>query len=253
MNKEDFKNISLDGFQLKMIAVVAMLCNHIGLSFQLSQNHPLLFNLTEIIGKLTFPIMAFLLVEGFHYTRNKKKYAFRLLLFGIISIYPFHWLHYPLKSFISPIELVNNIFFTLLMGLLLIWSYSNAKNKLVRVIIVIFFSLITIASDFNIIGPLIIFGFYIIKDKRKKIMIPIVSMSVFMLIIYTLVYFFSSKSILTVGILLTILSPLLNIPLLFFYNGNRGRSNSFIKWGFYWFYPFHLTLLAFLRYLILGW
>lgn len=67
---------------------------------------------TEFIEKLTFPIMAYL-VEGFHYTRNIKKYETRSAFFWIISIYPFHMLFYPDHPF-STTELVNNIFFTLL-------------------------------------------------------------------------------------------------------------------------------------------
>ena len=101
-----------------------MLLNHIGVGFRLSEYSSGLFFFTELIGKLTFPIMAYLLVEGFHYTRNVTKYALRLTVFWIISIYPFHLLFYWKHSF-SSIELFNNIFFTLLMGLLLIISYEK--------------------------------------------------------------------------------------------------------------------------------
>lgn len=249
----DNKNFSLDGFQLKLIAIVAMFINHFGASFQIAHSCEPLFIFTEIVGKITFPVMAFLLVEGFHYTHDVKKYAMRIAIFWIVSIYPFHWLHDPLKSCITLGELVNNVFFTLLMGLLLIWSYSKATNKLLKVLIVIFFSLMTIISDINIIGPLIIFGFYVIKDKKRKVLVPIISMTVFILIIYTTAFFVSPASIPDVGVLLTGVAPMINIPLLLSYDGSRGKDNVFIKWGFYCFYPLHLTLLAVFRYLILGW
>lgn len=80
----------IDGFQLKVIAIIAMLINHIGSGFDIYNYSNSLFFLTEFIGKLTFPIMAYLLVEGFHYTKNLKKYASRLTAFWLISIYPFH-------------------------------------------------------------------------------------------------------------------------------------------------------------------
>ena len=253
MEKNKFQRISLDSFHLKIIAIVAMLINHLGTSFHLSHSYPVIFCFTEIIGKITFPVMAFLLVEGFHYTHNVKKYASRLAIFWLISIYPFHWLHYPLKSLITPDELVNNIFFTLLMGLLLIWSYSKITNKIMKIAIVVFFSLATILSDLNVIGPLIIFSFYIIKDKKKKVIIPMITMTSFIMLIYIILYFVYPASIPNIGTLLTGFGPLINIPLLLSYNGKRGKNNTYIKWGFYWFYPVHLTLLALLRYLILGW
>lgn len=114
----------LNSFHLKVIAIIAMLINHIGSGFRLFEYSESLFFFTEFIGKLTFPIMAFLLVEGFHYTKNVRKYAFRLTFFWIISIYPFHILHYPNSPF-DLIELVNNIFFTLLMGLILLVLYEK--------------------------------------------------------------------------------------------------------------------------------
>lgn len=72
---------SIDGFKLKVVAIIAMLLNHIGSGFSLYQQSGLLFFFTEFIGKLTFPIMAYLLVEGFHYTHNQKRYVGRLAVF----------------------------------------------------------------------------------------------------------------------------------------------------------------------------
>lgn len=151
-------NFSIDGFKLKVIAIIAMLLNHIGSGFSLYEQSSVLFFFTEFIGKLTFPIMAYLLVEGFYYTHDRKKYAGRMTVFWLLSIYPFHLLfggNHPFRA----IELVNNIFFTLLMGLLLMMACEKTKSSFLKFLLVFFFSMITVVSDWSLIGVLLIYGF----------------------------------------------------------------------------------------------
>ena len=58
----------LSGFQLKMIALVTMLTDHIGAIF-----YPDMIAL-RVIGRIAFPIYCFLLVQGFLHTSNLKIY-----------------------------------------------------------------------------------------------------------------------------------------------------------------------------------
>lgn len=104
----------IDSFQLKLLAITGMLINHMGIVFEWSRSMPTLplFAISEFVGKFTFPIMAYLLVEGYHYTRDVKKYALRLAGFWVLSIYPFYLLHRPDYAF-SLTDVPNNIFFTL--------------------------------------------------------------------------------------------------------------------------------------------
>lgn len=74
-------NKIIDGFKLKVIAILAMLLNHIDSGFSIYEQSSLAFFFTEFIGKLTFPIIAYLLVEGF-FTCNRKLYAIRMMFFG---------------------------------------------------------------------------------------------------------------------------------------------------------------------------
>lgn len=241
-------NKSIDGFKLKLLAITTMLINHIGSGFSIYEYSPPLFFFTEFIGKLTFPIMAYLLVEGFYHTHNRKKYAGRLALFWGISIYPFHMLFDFAHPF-QPIELVNNIFFTLLMGLLLLIVYEKIRSPLVRILLVIFFSLITMMSDWSLFGVLLIFGFYKWKDRSFGIWWPILYTTSLM----TLMMMMSHSAmphIVPLYQVFSVLGMLSTIPILTLYDGCRGYSPKWVKWGFYCFYPLHIVILALIRMLM---
>lgn len=240
---------NIDAFKLKMIAITMMLINHIGQNFSFETNHTILFFTTELLGKITFPIMAYLLVEGFHHTRNVEKYMLRMATFWLISIYPFHLLNNPGTSF-QPIELVNNIFFTLLMGLVMMYFLQGINNKGERLLCVTFFSFLTATSDWGLIGVLLIFGFYTIANPKKKVIIPCLYTTLIYIGLLLLGYVVSPQNV-AWYLPITMLGILLVIPLLLNYNGQRGLSNPLIKWGFYLFYPVHMLILALIRYLII--
>jgi len=77
-------------FILKLIAVLSMVTDHVSyvLTLAMGINTPLLFNM-RAVGRMAFPIYAFLLVNGFEKTRDKKAYLGRLFLFSFISQLPF--------------------------------------------------------------------------------------------------------------------------------------------------------------------
>ena len=71
---------------IKYVAMFTMLLNHIANVFW---TEGVLYNLFLDIGYFTAPVMCYFLVEGYHYTKSKKKYAIRLLVFALISQIPF--------------------------------------------------------------------------------------------------------------------------------------------------------------------
>ena len=78
----------------------------------------------DIIGRIAFPIFAFLLVEGFFKTRSRAKYLATLLVFGVISEIPFDL--FTTKQFFEPNW--NNIMFTLALVLVTIWMRSEERR-----------------------------------------------------------------------------------------------------------------------------
>lgn len=102
---------------LKLIALITMLIDHIGYLLL-----PQYFVL-RIIGRLSFPIFAYYLALGAYRTKSPRRYALRLLIFGIISQIPYNlMIHQTPLSFDDP-----NIFFTLLAGLMAIYCLGTPK------------------------------------------------------------------------------------------------------------------------------
>ena len=125
------------GTTLKIIAIVAMFIDHFAAIFvqgyyysvsataEPPQNVEIIMTVMRAIGRFGFPIFAFLLVEGFTHTRSVKKYALNLGIFALISELPFNLgfmgvLFYPYYQ---------NVFFTLLLGLLCLWCISEFGEK----------------------------------------------------------------------------------------------------------------------------
>ncbi len=138
------KGKGIPGSTIKIIAVAAMLIDHIG-AFVLTRmiiergyfysavdvnrllawfkdNWLLYFGmlLMRLIGRLGFPIFCFLLVEGFQKTRNIKKYVFRLGLFALISEIPFNLANTG-RMWASGYQ---NVYFTLFIGILALCAFD---------------------------------------------------------------------------------------------------------------------------------
>lgn len=254
----------VDAFILKIIAIDAMLLNHIGYMFlvpiaeqtgyAMSVATVCLF-LTELIGKLTFPIMAFLLLQGYRYTRNFWKYALRLFLFALISLLPYHW--FDMRSFtMEHIYPLNNVLFTLFLGLIMVYICDHLFGiksdmplwkkicfQLMQLVFVFATCYLAQRSDWYYIGILMIYGFYRIQNPTAKVVVTLsllaivdvwMRISIAQITQITQHYFTA----------LSMLGILLCIPLLLRYNGKRGINTWWSKWSFYIFYPTHLLILT---------
>lgn len=240
------------GFDLKLIALITMLIDHIAAVFVWryisgtgAYDNAVLMNLYQImryIGRMAFPIYCFLIVEGFCHTRNVGKYALRLGVFALISEIPFDLA--VRGTVFAPTY--NNVFFTLGIGLLLIWGVSYVEKfyefwqekKLdgfigvlatlaaggLMTAVAVFLAEKVLYTDYGMGGVLAILALYLF---RKNIYMAF-TMAILVLVVCT-----GSNEILA----LIMLYPLS------LYDGTRGKN---IKYVFYAFYPVHLLVLAFL-------
>ncbi|NLK72751.1 MAG: hypothetical protein GX285_07020 [Clostridiales bacterium] len=216
----------MTGFYLKIIAITTMLIDHIGAVFlDFGSLEYLVF---RSIGRLAFPIFAFLIAEGCEKTSDIKRYMLRLFIFAWISEVPFDLAFY--NSFFDFSH--QNIFFTLFLGAAAIYIYNLAYNKdgLIRYgAYIIPFALMIVAealrTDYGAIGVFLIFFIYLNRERRLNKFIIIAL----------------GNAMLTSPKYPVQLFGIVSLIPLYFYNGERGRN---IKYIFYIFYPLHLLVLG---------
>ncbi len=211
---------------LKYIAVIAMLIDHVG-AFILEDMYGInstIYILSRSIGRIAFPIFAFLLVESFKKTKNRKKYFINLLIFALLSEIPFDLAN---KGSLMDFN-QQNIFFTLLTNLTMLCFIEGIKidktdlKAISEILIVLLFSLVSMLFkfDYSFFAPLVVYSYYKFYGNKKMRFLA----SEFSL-------YFEAFSLVHVS----------NI-LIYFYNGKRGRQN---KYFFYFFYPLHLLIIYF--------
>lgn len=77
-------------FALKILAMVSMVCDHLGWwLYMMGFTGGLAYTLMRAFGRMAFPIFAFLIVNGYGHTKDKKSYISRLTLFALISQIPY--------------------------------------------------------------------------------------------------------------------------------------------------------------------
>ena len=114
-----------DGNTLKWIALLSMLIDHIGVIYLSYGSHALLsvYSLSRYIGRLSFPLFCFLLVEGFYHTGNLRKYVQRMLGFAFLAEIP-----YDLAIYGKIVKLDGqNVLFTFVIGLLVMWMLTKVE------------------------------------------------------------------------------------------------------------------------------
>lgn len=108
----------LSGSALKVIAIISMVVDHC--AYYLMENNTLLYEVMRCFGRITFPVFAFLIAEGFRYTRNRMKYFLQLLGFGVVSEVPWYLL--------NGADGTHNVMFTLALGVVALVAFEKLKK-----------------------------------------------------------------------------------------------------------------------------
>ncbi len=222
----------VSGSALKLVAVITMLIDH--LAAYLCDTFPEFFRyrfaavsgldinvywIMRTVGRTAFPLFCYLIVEGYLHTRSRLRYALALLIGALVSELPFDLLQ-PGKWY-----QLQNVFFTLLLGMLGIWCLERFRDKkwLQAVAVIGLFVLsYFFCADYGVRGYSVIVLFYLLR-----------------------------REYLALGIVGSLLLGIRTVPayvLIAVYNGKRGFvKGNIAKYAFYAFYPVHLAILYLIR------
>lgn len=228
-------------FALKIIAVVTMFIDHFALLF--CGDNEKLYLMLRSVGRMSFPLFAFVLTEGFFHTKNRMSYAIRLGVFALISEVPYDMMY---GQFFNMAR--QNVMFTLFIGFMTIWALDiisgfglKYPEQLLRYIgggrinAVLEFVIILLGlgmayfinSSYAHAGVLLIICFYVFRKHHIGRMISnmVFNMGMF-------------------GFGIQWWGVLSIIPIAM-YNGTPGIRRG--KYFFYWFYPLHIAVLILLK------
>ena len=224
---------------LKIAAVLSMAIDHVGAAILLPYCSYLFqtgapqaeevyraYWVVRDIGRLAFPIYCFLLTEGFFYTRSRVRYARNLFLFALISEIPFDLALHEQPFYWG----AQNVYWTLLLGLLGMMGMQKIKETEWQLPLKVFL-MATVAAAF------IALGFVLQTDYDAWGVAAILVM--YVLRSYRMIGFTAGLAIL-IWMADIEAYGLFALPLVFLYNGERGRQK---KWFFYAFYPVHFLVL----------
>ena len=205
--------------QLKLLAMLTMTLDHIGV-----QMFPGVLWL-RIVGRLAFPIYAYMIAEGCAHTRNRRKYLLQMAGLALLC---------QLVYFFAMGSLFQCILVTFTLSILLIYACDTGSRPLIGLTL-LGVAFITVALprllpgtdfaiDYGFFGVLVPVAVYLGKTHREKLLFMAFTLA-------ALAWSFG-------GIQWYSLAALLPLAL---YSGQRGKRR--MKWLFYLYYPLHLAAI----------
>jgi hypothetical protein len=235
---------------LKVIAILLMLIDHTG---------AVIFPeaiILRLIGRLSFPIFAYLIVVGYTKTKSFSKYLTRLVIFATLSQIPFSLAFGEKLTILSFSDFLSffvgspnphlNVFFTLALGLLAIRTWDKKESELGRIIIILSLAITAnvLHTDYNMYGIAMILAFYIFRDNKIKTVISQTIVYILFDASQILFYVYKFPGITIELAWFSQVLSLLSLAFIFTYNNTKGKDLKFV---FYAFYPLHLLILGLIK------
>ncbi|MDE7288639.1 MAG: conjugal transfer protein TraX, partial [Oscillospiraceae bacterium] len=237
-------------FGLHVMAMAFMLCDHMWAT---------LFPAAEwltCVGRLAYPIFAFMIVEGYTHTHNLRKYMLRLLFWAVVTEIPFNLM--CSGSIFFPFH--QNVLWTFLISLLMIILIEKCRTKFKPVSFVLLSVLIVVLGyvagyaaivDYFGEGVLMVLMFYFFRTPNLKnrllqlICMYILNVEMLGGYSYEFALFGHSFEFAQQGFAILSLIPI------WLYSGRQGFHSKAFRYFCYAFYPVHMLLLVGVRSLII--
>ncbi len=247
MSEEKKFRLQTTSFSLHIMAMLFMLCDHLWGTIVPGNDW------LTCIGRLAFPIYAFMIVEGYFHTKSLKKYVCRLLIFAVISEIPFNLamgssLFYPIHQ---------NVLWSFLISVGLIAWNEKVKEKQIWIRILVGAAAVIIGYiggiitfvDFYNAGILTVLVFYFFRGKKwwhyigQAICLYYINFEMLGGLSYEIDIFGQTYFIARQGIALIALIPI------WLCKGKQGYHSKAFQYFNYAFYPLHLLILGLLKFL----
>ena len=239
--KNKFK-LEITSFTLHIIAMLFMLCDHLWGTVVPGNDW------LTCIGRLTFPIYAFMIVEGYFHTKNLKKYAMRLFLFAVISEIPFN-LAMSARLFF-PVH--QNVLWSFLISIgLICWNEKVREKQIWKRILVGILSVcigyiagIVTFVDFYHAGILTVLVFYFFRGRNwwcylgQFVCLWYINFEMLGGLSYEVNIFGETHFVARQGFAILALIPI------WLYRGRQGYHSKTLQYVYYAFYPLHLLILG---------
>lgn len=235
--------MDLSAAALHILAMAFMLMDHLWATLLPAQEW------LTCVGRIAFPIFAFMAVEGYFHTHNLKKYLLRMLIFAVISEVPFDLMYGG--TWFYPVH--QNVIWTLMMGLVGIHLMETVRKKkstfvyiLVSAIVVILGGLLGTLSmvDYYGIGVLTVFIFYFFRGRKwwcllgQMLTLYWVNVELLGGLMYPIRLFGMEFELCQQGLALLALLPI------WLYRGRQGYHSKSFQYFCYAFYPIHMLVIV---------
>jgi len=234
--------IEITSAALHIMAMLFMLCDHLWGTIVPGNDW------LTCVGRLAFPIFAFMIVEGYFHTRDLKKYVCRMLIFALITELPFNLAIGG--TFFYPVH--QNVLWTFLIAIGLIYLNERARGmgKLwLSILVGVGTSVLgaavglLIMADYYHVGVLTVLVFYFFRQRKwwsylgQLICLWYLHFEMLGGFGYVLELFGREFFLPRQGLAILALIPI------WLYRGRQGYYNKVMKQIYYWFYPAHLAVL----------